>query len=138
LGDLYHALAMHDVSDIAYEEALAIDSNNSYILNNYAYYLALRKENLAKAASYSKKSNEINPGNSSYQDTYAWVLFQQGKYAEALNWIKEALESSENVSATLLEHHGDILFKLGDQAAALNQWTKARKLAIANGEDVDK
>src|SRR3546814_9469412 len=48
LGDLYHALGMHDVSDVAYEEALAIDSNNAYILNNYAYYLAIRKEKLDK------------------------------------------------------------------------------------------
>src|SRR5690606_17854695 len=74
LGDTYQALEMPDASNVAYEEALAIDSNNTYVLNNFAYYLALRKEELNKAAYMSKKSNELNPNNASFQDTYAWVL----------------------------------------------------------------
>src|SRR5690606_12610887 len=111
LGDTYHALDLHAESNVAYDEALAIDSNNTYVLNNFAYYLALRKEELSKAASMSKKSNELNPGNASFQDTYAWVLFQQGKYNEALTWIDKAWDATEKPTATLAEHKGDILYK---------------------------
>jgi len=128
LGDAYNALDMHAESNVAYEEALALDSNNTYVLNNYSYYLALRKEELGKAASMSKKSNELNPNNASFQDTYAWVLFQQENYSEALTWIDKAVKLTENPSSTLLEHKGDILYKLGNKEEAIKLWEQAGAL----------
>lgn len=138
LGDIYNALEMHAESDVAYEEAIALDSTNAYALNNYAYYLALRKEKLPRAAEMSKKSNELEPGFASYEDTYAWVLFQQGNYEEALVWIKKAIAHSDPVSDTLLEHYGDILAKLGRIDAAVAQWGKAKAIAASVGKDIDK
>lgn len=132
LGDTYHALDMGSASNVAYSEALKIDSNNTYVLNNFAYYLALRKEELAKAATMSRKSNELEPNNTSYQDTYAWVLFQQGNYDEALTWIEKALSGTAEPSATLIEHKGDILYKLGKKEEALTLWQQALKLADNN------
>lgn len=138
LGDTYNALEMHAESDVAYEEAIALDSANAYALNNYAYYLALRKEKLSRAAEMSKKSNELEPNFASYEDTYAWVLFQQGNYEEALVWIKKAIAHSNPVSDTLLEHYGDILAKLGRIDAAVVQWGKAKAIAASVGKDIDK
>lgn len=136
LGDTYHALNLHAESNVAYEEALAIDSNNTYVLNNFAYYLALRKEELSKAASMSKKSNELDPGNASFQDTYAWVLFQQGNYQEALSWIDKAIALAENPTATLIEHKGDILFKLGNKEEALKLWEEAAKFTEVENKEI--
>ncbi|SKB48451.1 Tetratricopeptide repeat-containing protein [Parapedobacter luteus] len=138
LGDIYHVLSMHAESDVAYEEAIALDSTNAYALNNYAYYLAIRNEKLALAAEMSKKSNEIMPNYASYEDTYAWVLFQQGKYEEALIWIERAIKHSEKASDTLLEHYGDILAKLGNIDGAVTQWKKARAISQSVGKDIDK
>lgn len=138
LGDTYNALGLHAESDVAYEEAIASDSTNAYALNNYAYYLALRKAKLSRAAELSKKSNELEPASASYEDTYAWVLFQQGKYDEALIWIKKAITHSDPVSDTLLEHYGDILAKLGRIDTAVEQWTKAKALAASVGKNIDK
>lgn len=129
LGDTYHALKMHAESNVAYEEALALDSNNTYVLNNFAYYLALRKEELNKAAAMSKKSNELKPDNASFQDTYAWVLFQQENYAEALKWIDKAISITKNPTSTLMEHKGDILYKLGKKEEAIKLWEKAGEAA---------
>jgi tetratricopeptide (TPR) repeat protein len=137
LGDLYNSLNLPEVSNVAYEEALAIDSNNTYVLNNYAYYLSVRKENLEKAALYSKRSNELQPGNASFEDTYAWVLFQQENYQEALVWIEKALKSSLEPSSTLLEHYGDILSKLGKEKEAVLNWENALKISLANGQNSD-
>lgn len=138
LGDLYNHLGLNQVSNAAYDEALAIDSNNTYVLNNYAYYLAVRKENLEKAALYAKRSNELQPRNASFQDTYAWVLFQQGKYKEALVWIEDAIKYSIDPSSTLLEHHGDILFKLGKEKEALSNWQNALSISLSTGQNADK
>jgi len=138
LGDVYNAMDMYAESDVAYEEAIAMDSTNAYALNNYAYYLALRKHKLPLAAEMSKRSNELAPDYPSYQDTYAWVLFQQGDYETALSWIEKAIESSDAASETLLEHYGDILAKLGRVGKAVAQWKKARSLSQAVGKDIDK
>ncbi|MFC3199237.1 tetratricopeptide repeat protein [Parapedobacter deserti] len=138
LGDIYHALSMFAESDVAYEEAIALDSTNAYALNNYAYYLALRKEKLPLAAEMSKKSIELTPDYASYEDTYAWVLFQQGKYDDALKWIKKAIKNSGDPSETLLEHYGDILAMLGNIKEALVQWKKAKNILESTGKDIDR
>ncbi len=138
LGDTYHALEMHAASDVAYGEAIALDSTNAYALNNYAYYLAIRKERLDFAAEMSKRSNELTPGYASYEDTYAWILFQQGNYAEALVWIEKAIKHSKEASSTLLEHYGDILAKVGDIDKAVVQWKKAKAIPESTGKDIDR
>jgi len=73
LGDTYHALDNSAESDKAYEKSLQIRDNNPYVLNNYSYYLSLRGESLSKAEQMAKKAVSIEPGNSSFQDTYGWV-----------------------------------------------------------------
>ncbi len=129
MGDSYNKLKKFKESDQSYEKALELYPDNTYVLNNYAYYLSLRKENLDRAASMSKRSNEVEPGNASFEDTYAWVLFKQKKYKEAKIWIEKAIKSNKE-NSTQLEHYGDILFNLGEKERALEQW----KLAKEKGE----
>ena len=83
LGEAYHELHEDDKSDTAYEASLASDPNNVLVLNNYSYYLSLRKANLQRAKQMSAYSNKLDPENESFMDTYAWILFQLGEYKEA-------------------------------------------------------
>lgn len=135
LGDLYHEIKMESASEVAYEEAIKLDSNNVTVMNNAAYYLSLQKKDLDKAAAYAKKANELEPNSGTFQDTYAWVLFQQGKYQEALVWIEKAIKNSEP-SGVLYDHYGDILIKLGKTKEALKQWEKA--MTYSDGSALDK
>ena len=130
LGDSYNAVKNYSKSNESYEKALEIDGNNSYVLNNYAYYLALRGESLEKAAKMSLRSNELNPDNAAFQDTYAWVLFKQKKYAEARLWMEKALKNDNSKSGVQAEHYGDILFFLGEKDLAVLQWQKAREYGV--------
>ena len=132
LGEVYHLLNVNDKSDDAYEKALKLQPDNVFVLNNYAYYLSLRKVKLEQAATMAAKANELSPDQATFQDTYAWILFQQGKYSDALVWITKALEIEEN--GELLEHQGDILFKLNRTADALKAW----KAALAAGSNSAK
>ncbi len=137
LGDLYHKLKMESASDVAYTEAISLDSTNVSAMNNLAYYLSVRKKDLDKAALYAKNANELEPNNPTFQDTYAWVLFRQGKYKEALVWIQKAIKGSNTPSAVLLEHYGDVLAMNGNVKDAIKQWEKS--LLIADEEvKVDK
>jgi len=128
LGDAYHALEKHTESDEAYENSLKLDPDDVFTMNNYAYYLSLRKTNLSRAAELALRSNEIKPGNASLQDTYAWVLFQQGKYSDARIWIEKALTGAGAKSGIIHEHYGDILWKLGDTQGAITEWQRAKEL----------
>lgn len=137
IGDSYHVLKDHTNSDAFYEKALTLDPNNVYVLNNYSYYLSLRKENLEKAKQMSAKSNNLAPNQSSFQDTYAWILFQLNEYEDAKIWIEKAISSSTKPSSELLEHKGDILFKLGSVNEAVEFWVKAKNAGNA-GKLIDK
>jgi tetratricopeptide (TPR) repeat protein len=133
LGDEYYRLKDWKKSDEAFDEALRLQPNEIYVLNNYAYFLGLRKERLEQAEQMAKYANELFPNDPSYQDTYAWVLYQRGKYTEALIWIEKAMASGVR-SGELFEHYGDILYRLGRKEDALIQWKQAK----ANGEDNPK
>jgi tetratricopeptide (TPR) repeat protein len=137
LGDVYNKLKRYEDSDKYYDKGLKIDPSNANILNNWAYYLSLRKADLEKAAEMSKKSNELIPNNPSNEDTYAWVLFVQGKYVDAKLWIEKALEHGGNTNGTILEHYGDVLYKLGNIDSAVSKWKEA-KATGDHSEQIDK
>lgn len=126
LGDAQNKLKNFKESDTAYEKALEIDSKNTYILNNYSYYLSLRNDSLNKAEKMSLLSNELEPDNSSFQDTYGWILYRAGKYNEAKFWLEKALKSGGDTHAVIIEHYGDVLYKLGEKAKAVEYWQKAK------------
>jgi len=126
LGDCYHSLNDLTKSDQAYEKALSYNPDNAYTLNNYAYYLSVRGIQLEKAAGMSKHSNELQPDMASFEDTYAWILFKQKKYAEAKIWMEKALTHNKDNSPVQYEHYGDIMFQLGNTDAALQNWKKAK------------
>ncbi|MEO5570027.1 MAG: tetratricopeptide repeat protein, partial [Bacteroidia bacterium] len=126
IGDCYHELKKNEESDKYYEKALTIDPKNATVLNNYGYYLSLRSDKLDKAEAMSKLSNEIVPNQASYQDTYAWILYKEAKYNEAKNWLEKALTRGGDKNGTILEHYGDVLFKLGQTDKAIEYWNKAK------------
>ena len=113
-----------------FEKALQINPNNPTTLNNYAYYLSLANQDLAKALSMAEKSNSIQPNEANFLDTWAWILFQQGKYQEALQKIEQALSVSEEKNPSFHEHKGDILFKMDRVDEALLEWEKAAALGL--------
>ena len=126
LGDSYNAIKKHKESDDSYEKSLEYLPNNSYTLNNYAYYLSLRGTNLAKAETMSRRSNELDPNNASSEDTYAWILFKLKRFDEAKVWIEKAIKNDSSNSAVQIEHYGDILFSIGEKDNAVSQWLKAK------------
>jgi tetratricopeptide (TPR) repeat protein len=138
LGDVYNSLENFDASDESFEKALEIEPQNAYTLNNYSYFLSLRKEKLELAKEMSAKSNKLEPSNPSFLDTYAWILFQNEEYEEALQWQEKALKASAEPTGTLLEHYGDILFKLGRVDEAITYWNKAMNFEPEDSEVLSK
>jgi len=131
LGDAYHQMGDHERSDQQYDAVLALDPDNAQVLNNYSFYLAVRKVKLEQAARMSEKLIQLQPDNASFLDTHAWVLFARGKYKEARKVI-EAVIASGRANAVHLEHYGDILFQLGSTDEAIKQWELALSMNSRN------
>ena len=45
---------------------------------------------------------------------------------DAREWVEKAMQTGES-SAVVLEHYGDILWKLGNNKEAVKYWEKAEK-----------
>ena len=106
LGDIYHTKEMSAEAYAAYDSSLVYNPNNIGTLNNYAYYLSVDE-------------------NATYLDTYAWILFEKGRYTEARIYIEQALKNGGETSRVIVEHCGDIYYKLGEEKKALEFWKKA-------------
>lgn len=137
LGDVYHSMNKFAASDSAYDRSLKLDPENSYVLNNYSYYLSLRKENLEKAKQMSAYSNKLEPNSSSFLDTYAWILFQLNDFSGAKEWQEKAMKAGGDKSGTIIEHYGDILFELGNKEEAVKYWKQAKDLGT-DSPSIDK
>ena len=125
LGDAFHTEENHTRSDESFEMALNIDSTNTMLLNNFAYYLSLRNIRLEKAEKMSNLSNILAPGTASYNDTYGWILYQMGKYEKAAKWLLKAESNGGGDSAVIMEHIGDTYVKLKVKKIAQEYYQKA-------------
>ncbi|WP_163381695.1 tetratricopeptide repeat protein [Cyclobacterium sp. SYSU L10401] len=128
LADALYALGEKEAAFDAYQKVLSQNANNEHILNNYAYFLSLEKKELDKAYKMSSKLVSRFPENPTYLDTHAWVLFQMSRYEEAKTYMEKAIKHLDTLSGVILEHYGDILFKLGEEDAALKYWNKAKEM----------
>ena len=120
-------------ADLAFDKAIALAPDNYLTLSNYAYYLALRNQNLPKAEILAEKAVKALPKNASVLDTYAIVLLKQGKMDLALNFIERAMQNNGASNPVYLEHYGDILFLKGNKESAVVQWQKAKE--AGNGSE---
>ena len=122
-------------------EGIHLYPQNLMLLNNYAYnvavYWAKNKEYMSEAklsefqgildeaekiSESTVKADAINPY---YLDTYAYILFLQGKYNLAKFYLEQALNYDKEANYEVLEHYGDVLNALGEKEIAVKYWEDA-------------
>lgn len=128
IGDAYHTKKQHNDAYAAYDSALVYNPKNIGALNNYAYYLSVERRDLDKAEEMSYKTVKAEPNNATYLDTYAWILFEKGNYAEARLYIDDAMKNDGAKSDVVVEHCGDIYYMTGDVDGALKYWKQSLEM----------
>ena len=134
MGDIMHQKGMDREAYAAYDSCLQWKDDNIACLNNYAYYLSIKGEQLDKAEQMSYRTIKAEPKNATYLDTYAWILFMQKRYSEARIYIDQTLQNDSDTSAVLLEHAGDIYYHVGDTDKALVFWQQSLDRAVAGND----
>ncbi len=112
-------------AEAALEQCLKLDREFAEAWNYIAYMWAERGENLAKAAEYVNEALKREPENGAFLDTFGWICFRQGRFEEALKHLDRSIAALPGEDATVLDHAGDALLKLGREAEAVKRWTRA-------------
>lgn len=110
----------------SFDKALNLFPDYYYVLNNYAYYLALEGVSLGKANQMIDKALSARPNNASYLDTKGYILFKQEKYEDAKSYIEKAIKIK--ATGAILEHYGDVLWHLKEKQQAIEEWKKALQM----------
>ena len=139
MGDILYQKGMEKDAFAAYDSCLQWKDDNIGALNNYAYYLSLNDSDLHRAEQMSYKTVKAEPTNSTYLDTYAWILYMQERYEESKIYIDQAVANDTDSvqSSVILDHAGDIYEKVGDLEKAGEFWQRAMD-AGPEEEDAEK
>mgnify|MGYP003356937065 FL=1 len=127
MGEILHEKGRLAESFQAYDSCLQWKPDNIAAMNNYAYYLSEANKDLPKAEQLSYKTIKAEPNNSTFLDTYPWILFQQKRDEEAKIYIDQAIRSDSTLTGVVKEHAGDIYAMTGDIDKALEFWQQSLK-----------
>ena len=106
------------------EEVLDEFPNDESAMNDLGYLWADANKNLARARRMIQAAVDAEPGNMAYRDSLGWVLFRQGKYAEAVAELEKAA-ADKNPDGAVLDHLGDAYQKAGRRDKAVEAWGRA-------------
>ncbi|MEN8139256.1 MAG: tetratricopeptide repeat protein [Bacteroidota bacterium] len=137
-ADNYYQLNKVEKAFDEYDKAVAVDPENIVLLNNYSFFLAESGVDLDKALEMIKQVVGSDSKNSTYLDTMAWIYYKKGEYEQARKILKEAINYGGDSNAEILEHYGDILYKLDKVNLAVKQWEKAYEIASSSDVLKDK
>jgi tetratricopeptide (TPR) repeat protein len=107
--------------------SIELSGDNAEALNYLGYMWAERGRHLDEARDLIERALKIEPDSGAILDSMAWVLFQQKRLPEALEFMLKAIRASEKPDPTLFDHLGDIYAALGRPAEAREAWAKALK-----------
>ena len=125
IAEAYYRTGEFARSDSLFETLIEEDPTNYMVLNNYSYYLAERGEKLDRAKDWSAMVVQNNPDNSTFLDTYAWVLYKLQSFEEAEKYILAALDKGGENDPEVNEHAGDIQVELKSYQIAKSYYFKA-------------
>ena len=124
LGAIFEREKKFDQAEEQFRKVLAVNPDNSAVLNYYGYMLADRGVRLEEATAMIQKAVKLDPNNGAYLDSLGWAYYKQNKFAEAEENLRKASERQSH-DPTILGHLGDVYMKLGQTNRAIGCWERA-------------
>lgn len=94
----------------ALEKALEMDPENANALNSLGYVLAEGEGDIDRAISCCLKAVKMNPNSYAYLDSLGWAYFKAGRYGEAREYLRKAMDISRG--SKVVAHHMKELISL--------------------------
>jgi len=109
-----------------YDRLILEDPSNDFAKNNYSYYLALDSTDLLKAKELSYSTIVNSPENSTFLDTYAWILYKIGDFENAKYYAEKAMVINAESDPDIIFHYAEILKSLGELELASKYFKHAQ------------
>ena len=109
---------------------LAQRPGDAHVQNALGYTLADHNRDLGEARQLITAALAQTPDNAATLDSMGWLLFREGKLAEALDHLQRANKAGADPEIDL--HIGEVQWSMGDQAAARATWKAALEKAPDN------
>ena len=112
------------------------EKDNAELYNMLGYVFAEHDYKLNDAMKYISYALKLEPLNSAFLDSCAWIYYKKRDYVNAKKMIDNALRLTKinEIDAVVLSHAGDIYFVNGDKENALKFWKRA---VFLNSKDAD-
>jgi len=117
------------------EQLLALVPGDPGLNNNVAYGWIDRGVRLAEAESLIRYAVWRAPRQPAYLDTFGWLLYKKGSFDQAKKWVSRANNAMPRPDPVVLDHLGDICYRLSRTEEAVEHWAAA---VTAVGERTDE
>lgn len=134
LSALHQRAGNEEQAQEAAERALALDPDSIGLNNDVAYGWINRGVRLDEAERMIRVALARETRSAAFLDTYGWLLYKRGRFAEAAVWISRAVANMAAPDAVLHDHLGDVYWRLDRRADAEKEWTRAVELVNAKKE----
>ena len=118
LASLYEAAGEYDKAIERYRRLQQLAPDNALVLNNLAYALAVRKNNVQEALPIAEKAYELTKGKIvSIADTMGWIYHLAGQDEKAVKILEETAKSAGR-NADIHLHFAVVSAATGDKLTA--------------------
>ena len=107
------------------KRALALNPDQSSVLNYLGYSWIDRGENLDQALALIQKAVKFKPNDGYVVDSLGWAYYKLGRYDDAVRTMEAAVQRAGG-DATINDHLGDVYWTVGRKREAFFQWSYAR------------
>jgi tetratricopeptide (TPR) repeat protein len=133
VADLYRQRKNLDLAQKHYRQALAIDPNFVFAINNLAWMYATEGKNLDVALGLAEKAKQLQPDSPAATDTLAWIEYKKGLYADAISMLEECVAKQPG-SPVFHYHLGMALLASGEKKKSKTHLETSLRLKL-NGEE---
>lgn len=123
-GSIYEHEKKYEKAEETFRQVIANDPRNAAALNYLGYMMADRGEHLDDALNYIKRAIALDPQNGAYLDSLGWAYFKLGKYDQAEENLRMAVERSYD-DPTIHDHLAELYQKTGRLRQAIAHWERA-------------
>jgi tetratricopeptide (TPR) repeat protein len=128
----FHQIQFWRESQLLFQRAIDVTSNNYLAYNNLGYYLS-GKGQPEQAKKYYLKSLGINPGYPDALNNFGFALAAEGRYAEAIPYYEAALRVSRN-QPDIHNNLGNAFSETGHLKEALDEYGLALQINPEHAE----
>ncbi|MDP9172471.1 MAG: tetratricopeptide repeat protein [Planctomycetota bacterium] len=133
LAPLYRDIGQKPIWEDVLQQAISVDAGYVPASNDLGYAWADEGKNLDRAEKMIRAAVAAEPDNQAFLDSLGWVLYKQGKFAQAETYFQQAVNPAQTPQPEVLDHFGDLLYRMGRSSDAQEQWQKSMQQLIDAG-----